>query len=313
MTNWLRFWNIVADPGQPDNELRCRFDITQHTTQTPNKAHFRITNPRPDIAQAFVNKEFANISLTAGYQDNYGLLFSGNIIQAIYGRESPTDTLLQIFAADADHGHNFAVANKSLAAGSTPQDHVNAAMAAMAPFGITPGFVGVDLSTPIYPRAVALFGMARNILASVAKTKGATVSYQNGQMQMVQNSQPTPGGAIILNSQTGLIGMPTQQIGGILARSLINPALKINGSVQIDQSLIQQMQLPIGPDGQLAPEATGPDVPLINGSDGVYKIYRIDISGDTRGNPWYMDLGCLAIGQAATSAAMQTPEFNAGG
>ena len=28
-------------------------------------------------------------------------------------------------------------------------------------------------------------------------------------------------------------------------------------------------------------------------ADGLYTVLKIDLYGDTRGNPWYMDLGCL--------------------
>jgi hypothetical protein len=304
--NFGRYCSITFDGsvGTLDvSSLRCRFTIKQHTLQLPNTATIRITNQLPATARQLAQtiSEYKTVTITAGYQSNFGVVFSGNIVQGIYGRESATDTMTTVFASDGDQAHNFAVVNKTLAAGSTPKDHVDAAVAAMGKYGVTMGPVGssVDLSTPQYPRAVALFGMARDVLANVAKSKGASVSYQNGQVQIMGTGDSAPGDTTVLNTLTGLIGMPAMSTGGVYARILINPAVKMNSLVRIDQSLIQGMQLPLGPNGQLAP--TPIDVPNI-AADGVYRVFRVDADGDTRGNPWYMDLGCLVPGQQTSSS-----------
>ncbi len=304
--NYGRVLSIVASPGYIDPQLRFRFEIQQHTVQAPNRLTLKITNQLPATAQALVNLEFTSISLSAGYEDNNGLLFSGNIVQALYGRENQTDTLTTIFANDGDHGHNFATVSKTLPAGSTPQDHVNAAMAAMAPYGIALGYIdpALNLLTPVFPRAVALFGMARDVLANVAKSKQATVSYQNGQMQMIGPNGSVPGGPVVINSNTGMIGMPTQDIGGVMVRVLINAAIKVNTLVHIDQSSITNAELPIGPVGELAPRPI--DLPWI-AADGIYRVFQIGITGDTRGNPWYMDLSCLVPGQSTAQSRLTNP------
>jgi hypothetical protein len=89
-------------------------------------------------------------------------------------------------------GTNYATTNTVLPPGSTPQQHLNVAMQALGQFGITQGFIGVDLSTPTYSRAVTLVGMARDILSNIANFKQATVSYQQEQVTMVQNGQSMP-------------------------------------------------------------------------------------------------------------------------
>ena len=59
-------------------------------------------------------------------------------------------------------------------------DHLNVAVQAMQQYGFSFGFIGpsVDLSTPKYPRAVTLYGMARDILFNIARLKGAQISYK---------------------------------------------------------------------------------------------------------------------------------------
>jgi hypothetical protein len=146
----------------------------------------------------------------------------------------------------------------------------------------------LKLFQPVFPRAVTLYGMARDVLLNVAKSKQANVSYQQGQVQMLGLNNSMPGSAVVLNTDTGLVGMPTQTMGGILARALINPSIKINTQVQIAQALVQGAQIPIGPGGQQVPVQI-PDI----AADGFYKVLGIDFDGDTRGNPWYMDLTCI--------------------
>ncbi len=77
---------------------------------------------------------------------------------------------------------------------------------------------------------LTLFGHARDVLANIAKTKNASVSYQNEQVTIVPKGGSAPGGAIVLNSTTGMIGMPSQSIGGIFARCLERAALGSNRS-----------------------------------------------------------------------------------
>ena len=298
MTQYLRYVAVTADDTADFSTLRCRFQISQWTTQTPSILKLIISNPEPARAQQFVQQEYKTITIDAGYQDGHGVIFKGDIKQSIYGRESPTDTIVTVYAADLDRFHNYAVVHTTFPPGSTPQQHFNAAInAAPSQYGVSAGYVGVDLSTPVFPRAVTLFGMARDVLANIAKGKEATVSYQQGKVQMLQNGQSMPGGAIKLNSTTGLIGMPTQTIQGIFARCLIDPAIHIGSQIYIDQKDIQGAYAPITLTSQN--EITQAIMAHI-ATDGMYTVYRIDVDGDTRGNQWYMDLMMVSTSGPAT-------------
>lgn len=306
MSDWIRYLNLTIQGGPNltfDGEgLRIRFDIKQHNEPTPSFAIIKITNQNPSDAKqlAQINAEYKSVSIDAGYGDNHGVIFEGNIVRAIIGRENPTDTLTTILAADGDQGRGHAVVNKTFPPGSTPKDHFNAAIQALSKFGISQGFIGqsVDLSTPSYPRSVTLFGMAHEVLKRIARLKGAQVSYQQGKVHMVTPTDSN-GGAIELNSKTGLIGMPTLQIGGVIARSLINPQIKVNGQVHIDQSLVQGLLPGLQSTGEAEPSGTAQLASGLSPSqmsqaaiaaDGIYRVFKIDYTGDTRGNPWYMDI-----------------------
>jgi hypothetical protein len=91
MTQYLRFCQITADGGAGTidvSTLRCRFYISQGTMLTPSILKLEVSNILPATAQRFAHKEFAHIKIDAGYQDGHGIIFQGNIKQAIYGRKA---------------------------------------------------------------------------------------------------------------------------------------------------------------------------------------------------------------------------------
>ncbi|HGJ5881072.1 MAG TPA: hypothetical protein ACHBZ9_19040, partial [Arsenophonus nasoniae] len=115
--------------------------------------------------------------------------------------------------------------------------------------------------------------------------------------------------AIVLNSATGLIGLPQQTIeAGVNVRCLINPNIQINGLIRLDQALIYRTMLPNSDialgyskltesdDGGLRQTQGAVSQPASLSTDGDYIVKNITYTGDTRGKPWYMDLMCIAKG-----------------
>jgi hypothetical protein len=280
--------------------FRCRFKVIQMQKGQPGQLHLMVNNLAPATVAPFLAREYQKVQISAGYQDGpYGLVFSGDITQALSGRETQTDTLLTVVAHDGGAARTLAAVNVSLAAGSTPQDHVNEAMKAMGVFGVTQGYIGPDLTTPKYPRSVMLYGPAWEILERVARSKQALWSVQQGQMQMLKKLDDNiPGSPVVLNSQTGLVGMPTLEIGGLWARCLINPAIRVGGQIKIDQASVNPLEVPTV--AQTGKPATG--IYPSAAADGIYTVFQIDYDADTRGLPWYMDLHCQRPGEPPTPA-----------
>lgn len=305
--NYLRACTVQIDGlgTYTADGIRVRFSIKAATNLMPSIATIRLTNLNRSNAEQFAKNPASlgkGVVISAGYQDNVGIIFKGSVVKPqgiIFGRENPTDTLLQVLCVSGDQALTHATVNKTLPPGSTPQDHVNTAIQSMQQYGVNLGFIGqlVDLSQPKYPRAVTMVGMARKVLDDVAKLKGATWSIQNMNMNMLSPGDQGQGGAFVLNSATGLIGMPTLTPDGVWARTLINPQMQPDGMVYIDQSLIVGYLPELGPGGTPLPGqiATNPDGSRNNtvasiAADGMYRIVKIDTEADTRGNPWYQDL-----------------------
>lgn len=290
-----RQWSlIVANPGNGVGKdlsaLKIRFAVKQADIQTPNSSYVRVYNLSESTRNSLLRGEFTSMQLQAGYKDsNYGLIFQGGIKFSARGRENPTDTYVDLMCADGDSAYNFAVItdpSSTLAAGSLPGDHVAAALQAMAPFGITQGFVS-QLGTTALSRGKVLYGMARDVLRIITRTYGASWSILNDQLQLVALNSYAPGLVVVLNSATGLIGMPRQEPDGIHVRCLMNPNIKVGRLIQLNnKDIIGYLGSPIYTyNPGLLPEIA---------DDGVYKCYVVENTGDTRGQEWYTDIICLS-------------------
>ncbi|WP_448952123.1 phage protein [Labrys neptuniae] len=291
---WIRDYNLtVSGSGGSINlsNFRIVFEIHHKTVQTPNNGLFRIYNLSRNTANRLGSKEFTDLTFSAGYVGNTGVIFKGSIIQPIKGRETPTDTFVQLLCQEGDAAYNFSVANKTLAAGSTARDHVNVMLEAMKPFGITAGFISDTLTKFRYPRSVSFFGMARDYLRSITHSAGCTWSINQGKLDILAVQETKPGNTIVLNSHTGMIGMPQETTDGIYVRALINPSFQVGGKLQIDQDTIQQATF--GSNVQDSAQNDMLKSDFYGRADGTYKILAMDYLGDTRGPPWYADLTCI--------------------
>jgi hypothetical protein len=288
-TQYLRFCSlVVGDPSGDGIELstlRVKFVIDKSDTQSPASATIRVYNLSDDTARKIQN-EFTNVFLQAGYEDNYALIFQGSVRQFRRGRENQTDTYLDIIAQDGDEGYNFSTVNTTLAAGWDQNALLGQLMQAFDPFGITAGYTPV-FSGPVMPRAKVCYGMTRDHMRTLADGAGTSWNIVDGAINMVPLAGTLPLQAVVLTADTGMIGMPQQTIDGIVAKCLINPLIKHGGAIRLDNASIQTASFSV------AYSAIN-QFPSID-NDGDYKVYAIKMTGDTRGNEWYMDLICVSI------------------
>ncbi len=301
-TSWLRKASLIVAIGEKGldlSEMHFKFQILDSDEQSPNTANIRIYN-LSDATVKSVQGEYTRVILNAGYQNgNYGVIFDGTIKQFRRGRENATDTYLDILASHGDIPYNFSVINSTLAASATSASNIL-------------NTVGSGMGLPInnqltstggvLPRGKVLWGMGRDIMRQATRNQGATWSIQNGVVQVIPLTGYLPTEAVVLTSNTGMIGLPEQTDEGIKVRSLLNPKLDIGGTVQIDNASINQTfaqgqnALSVGqlPYNQYAGVQFLADV----SNDGLYRLYVVEHTGDTRGQEWYSDLICLAIDQA---------------
>lgn len=317
---WLRACSlIVADQtgngielaGDGQNILRIRFTVNYKTVQSPANMVARIYNLSPNTIQnikALASKDpptdlhlpsptSAHVVLKAGYQENIGTLFRGQVFQLRAGKESNVDSYLDIFAADGAFAYDWAALNKTFAAGYKEEDVWLAAGASMNPWQVATGPAPPLASNPS-PRGKVLFGMTRSILRDHAASNNYTFNILDGQLQAAPMYQARAGEqAVAINSDTGMIGVPEQTEEGITVTTLLNSQLRWGSKVQINETDISRFLIN-NPDLNAPYAGTGLIhnnavlVPPLN-VDGIYVVVQVVHIGDTRGNEWFSNLVCV--------------------
>jgi hypothetical protein len=283
------------------SQFRIVFNISAADVDHPNSAAIRVYN----LSAATVNQirgEFQQVTLQAGYEGGaFGIIFLGTIKQFRVGKENPTTSYLDILAADGDVAYNNSTIAVSLAAGSSPAQHIEAAIAAMqqvdSSFGLNPAVNLSALTGGIIPadRGKVMFGMPRDVLRSAAARLSCSWSIHNNQLQVIPYSSYLPGEAVVLSQATGVIGIPESTDEGIKIKCLLNPKLRIGGVVQLDNDLINQTLFAEGNPYVPYNQFSGFQLFASTAKDGLYRIYCIEYEGDTRGQPWYCNIIALAI------------------
>jgi hypothetical protein len=300
-------WDIVS--------LRAQFMVRQKDSQHPNWMYIRITNLSDD-SMNHTYKENDIVELKAGYPGRSGVIFKGKVMQVRKGKEpNGVDKYFDVLATSNNQAYGFAMVNKTLKAGWTNKDILEEALKPMKAFGVEEGHVA-DLGSKKGTRAKVLFGHPREILRDLAFSTGTSWSIQDEKFQMLKPDGYLPGQVVVLNSTTGMIGLPEQNLKGIVVKSLLNPEFHYGGRVKIDESSIQKMLFTAGnqPGSAAFQESVTPTI----APDGIYRILRVDHDGDSEGQDWYSTLTCtnasdgLRPGQDPGEGASPVKGGNAG-
>jgi hypothetical protein len=329
-SQWLRACSLIvadmqgngielAGPDAPQI-LRIRFTVNYWTTTTPASLHARIYNLAPTTVERIVGlankntativgvpgKTSAQVVLKAGYQANFGQLFSGYVYQIRTGKESNVDSYIDVFAADGDMAHNFGFLSKSLAKGYTSQDVFSHAAESFQQWQVTSGGPPDGLQSQPAPRGKVLFGMTRDTLDDLGQSNNFTWNIYNGELQAYPKFAVRPGEAVVINSTTGQIGTPEQTETGIQVVCLLNPALVWGSHIKLNNNEVAQFKLAAA-NASLNQRAASPNaafgnqgawVPPLN-SDGDYVCIYVSHVGDTRGDEWFTRITALSVDPTA--------------
>ncbi|WP_426576669.1 phage protein [Xenorhabdus stockiae] len=294
---WLRECKlIVADEngdGLDLSELKIKFNITRPEFRYPATGIFKIYNLNEATRNKIRKNEFKIIQFSAGYKGNSGQIFSGQIQYTYTGRDSPTDTYVVIQAGDGDQAYNNAKINITIASGYTQQDIDRLLMRNLEQYKITYG-LRPELQLNVAPRGKVLFGMQRDEMNIFAKQNNTEWRYEDGQCHIIpRNVYLTE--AVVLNDNTGLIGMPEQTIGaGINVKCLINPKIRPGTLIRIDNESINEVGLSTGAIARRESYEGSLEIPAATDADGDYVVINVSYFGDTREKAYYMDLICVA-------------------
>ena len=275
------------------SEVRCKFNITKTCYNEQNISIIELYNLNPDTENRII-KNGKHIIIEAGYTGSqYGKIFSGGIIQPVRSKDSQVDYKLTLVSVDCDRYVQYGIMCVSLVAQQSQRDAINSCLynagkKTKTNFDISSGYiVNTDLK---YPRGKILFGKPMDLMDQIAFSNNLSLYTDDGEVNIV-SAEGLPDGEIFdLGPDSGLIGTPTQNDVGISGECLLNPNIKLNSLVHINNKKIAGYQY-------------SPGTPVRSlDSEGIYRIIKLTYEGDTRGSDWKTSFD--AISQAGMLPGM---------
>lgn len=274
-------------------DLRISVEVCKDHQSAPNSAIIKIFNLN-DQHQSQIRNEFDDVIINAGYEGSEAVLFRGNI-RHVYRYREGNDFIVEIDAGDGDRDFRGAIVNTTLAAGVSDQELVNRVAGGMSSTKL--GTIkGVRPTQRL--RGKVITGNARTVLNDVARQNNASWSIQDGRLQIVPVGGILDSEAILVNSDTGMLGAPEQDDKGLKVKTLLNPQYQINGRVKLDNNSIKRKKAKVGAEDLRVAKGKEHKEPARLDPDGFYKIYKVLHKGDNRDADWVSEVFCVAMDSA---------------
>jgi hypothetical protein len=185
--------------------LRFAFAVNRDDKRTPNNVEVKVWNLSPSVRESLAKAEVVPVSLEAGYVDDVGQIFLGDLRSARSCREG-ADFVTTICGGDGESKIRTARINRTFPAG-TPVATVLKALASA--LGVGPGNsarAAAALSGKL-SKARTISGLCYDELEAFCRTQGLRWSVQDSALQIRVEGQPVlPTTGPLLRNDSGLIG-----------------------------------------------------------------------------------------------------------
>lgn len=236
--------------------MRIAFSASKSTDTSLNKLILKVWNLKPANRLALVKDEddtdeYIPLELSVGYQGKNVLIFRGSVHKGEYTREG-ADFINTIECLDGgvDALNSFTSV--------TVRGKDQAIRAALADMPNT-GEGSITQHEPLIRPKVLVGNSARLITDMLDDDESMFID--NEQLFVLRDDEVRDSRAPLVSARTGLIGIPKSSKGEVTFDTLINPMLQVAGLCKLES-------------------VTNPDL------NGVYRIERIDYSGDIDGTDW---------------------------
>lgn len=286
--------NRKSGGGIDVSALRCLFSCEKAMTATPNFSQITIYNLNQDTISSIQAGD--TVVLEAGYEGgNFGMIFTGQIVQPYTQKEGGTDIALVLLVQDGDEYLNSAFTAETVGKNATQADIVKICTRQ----GASTGLITEELPKTRLARGKVLFGKSAAYVKKIAMRSKGQFYVEDGKVNIVAASDYDESTAVELNPSTGLIGIPSQTDDGVSGQCLINPSIKLNTLLYINSSLVTSKKV--------STTDVSATTKAVN-ADGVYRVVKLTYEGDTRGDAWYCTFE--AVTQAGAKIAGQSKDVS---
>ncbi len=259
---------VEGAPGYTTSGLKLVFRIDHTLEKAATKGRISIYNANDATLGALLVPR-AVVRLSVGYGYAPSPIFQGEPVTGGVGRQrSGPDSIIKVTATDGGRKLTTNI-NISYLTTVSAEFVLSAALAqALIPRGyiaLPPGLM--------FPGGIYIQGTITEVLDELANSVNPGLHWyiKDGALNMHPRGTAVPGVAVLLRSDTGLIGSPsaTKDLG-VRCKALIDPLMRPGRLFQV-----VSRNLP---------------------TNGTYVARTVTFSGDTRGNPWYMEITGAQLG-----------------
>jgi hypothetical protein len=201
---------IDALGGVGTTGMRIAFNVERDHKRAPNNAELAIWNLSEGSREALARLDVVPVQIEAGYADDVGVVFLGDLRSARSRRDGP-DIITRVSAGDGESKIRTARVNRTFARGTPVGDVIGQLGKAL---GVSPGnlsqFQGARLAngSSTLTRALTISGAVSDELERLCRSCGLDWSVQNGVLQLRDTSVGPVGSETgpLLRVDTGLLG-----------------------------------------------------------------------------------------------------------
>lgn len=240
-----RYRIIISDAtgtGYNVSNLKVSFTCSKTMAQEPNMSIIQIYNMNVQTENEII-MNCTRITIDAGYEGStFGTIFDGDIIQSYRYREDATTEILEIVAIDSYNSINFSFINFTMIKGQTLRSQVEG-ICAKSTADTQLGSISDRLGEQCLARGKVFFGNESDYMGQLSKSIEGRVYYENGAVNIIKVDELPEDEIIELTPKTGMLGTPEQTDFGVCVKSLINPFIKINSLIHVDNSYIKTKRI----------------------------------------------------------------------
>lgn len=273
---------LVADPGD-QQAFRIAFLVQHDYGDHQQFAEIQIFGLSGETEKR-IYSEFRTVSLQAGYQQLYGPIFKGQLINIERGR-SGADKYVRLFCTSGGKQIAQTYVNLVFAQGVPLNDMIRRCAET---FGKPVIFIG-DFNEQRTSDNHVFNGGTVSVLKRLSKIHGFRWAIEEDAVYIIRNGQTRDGEIFRISSTSGMIDSPKVTETAVIADMSLMPSLRIGSRIKIESA--NPKFVTSGNYWYEIPRSIG---------EGIYSISRLVHSGDSHGNAWRTQVECLRLDRSAT-------------
>lgn len=219
----------AGEQGTRFGTVRISARIEKHPTSEPDKASIQLYNVSP-TRRAELEASGLAVRVFAGYGDNLGLVFSGDVATVSHKRE-PVDVVTTIEADDGGNALRFERVHETWRG---PVSALLLVHRLCGHLGLPLGYVAPEITDVTFVHGYTASGPVRVALDEVAASLGCVAAVQDGAVVLTEIGGASQRFGPLISQATGLVGSPERTDEGLKVVSLLQAGIRPGGVFQLE-------------------------------------------------------------------------------